>query len=74
MTRYLRFSHDRDIQSFPTTEDWKKAYKLFQKILKSIKYLGIFLAKMLSSFFIKPWEEEQRKKHSKKRRRGIDGK
>jgi hypothetical protein len=46
-------------KSFPTAQSWRHAYKLLQKILKSIKHLGIFLAKMVSSFFTKTEEQER---------------
>lgn len=44
---------DSEIKNFPTAHSWRNAYKLLQNILKSIKFLGIFISKILSSFFVK---------------------
>jgi hypothetical protein len=51
-------SNSNEFKSFPTAQSWRHAYKLLQKILKSIKHLGIYLGKMLSSFFIRTKAQE----------------
>ena len=48
---------DTDIKNFPTSHSWMNAYKLLQNILKSIKYLGVFISMILSSFFVKNNEQ-----------------
>lgn len=49
---------DSDMKNFPTSHSWRNAYKLLQTILKSIKFLGIFISKILSSFFVKSNESK----------------